>query len=155
VTVSSNQVMISAAVFGCWPFSARPQMVRWTDSAMFNQEPLNGVYSGITPCANNHMTIDELKWPARLSQMRIKRSGGNGREGTCPNQVAHCACVAGSESLSGAFCNSARTCTSSACSHGCRTTFGALVTPLARTWPVAGRNRVSSLAVPPRMYSCG
>src|SRR5438270_9024929 len=53
------------------PFSARPQMMRWTDSAMFNQEPLNGVYSGITPCANNHMTIDELKWPARLSQMRI------------------------------------------------------------------------------------
>ena len=42
-----------------------------------------------------------------------------------------------------------------ACSHGCRTTFGALVTPLARTWPVAGRNKVSSLAVPPRMYSCG
>ncbi len=33
--------------------------------------------------------------------------------------------------------------------------FGALVTPRARTSPVAGRNRVSSLAVPPRIYSCG
>ena len=76
---------------------------------MFNQEPLNGVYSGITPCANNQMTMDELKWPARLSQTRISRSGGSGRCGTCPNQVAHCAC--GSElvvvGLSG---RSARTC---------------------------------------------
>jgi hypothetical protein len=32
---------------------------------------------------------------------------------------------------------------------------GAFGTPLARTSPVAGRNRVSNLAVPPRMYSCG
>src|SRR5215207_1267189 len=38
---------------------------------------------------------------------------------------------------------------------GWSTALGALVTPLARTSPVAGRNRVSSLAVPPRMYSCG
>ena len=35
--------------------------------------------------------------------------------------------------------SSARTCKSSVFSHGCRTTFGALVTPLARTWPVAGQ----------------
>ncbi|HEX2187083.1 MAG TPA: transposase [Chloroflexota bacterium] len=40
-------------------------------------------------------------------------------------------------------------------SQGCNTTLGALVTPLARTSPVAGRNSVSSLAVPPRTYSCG
>ena len=130
-------------------------MMRWTDSAMFSQEPLNGVYSGITPCANNQMTMDELKCPARLSQTKISRRRGNGRCGTCPSQVAHCACVDGFESVVGASGNSARTCKSSVCSHGCRTTFGALVTPLARSWPVAGRNRVSSLAVPPRMYSCG
>src|SRR5258708_38325898 len=86
-TVSSNQVMISAAVFGCWPLSARPHRMRWTDSAMFNQEPLNGVYSGITPCANNQMTMDELKWPARLSQTSISPRGGSARCGTCPNQV--------------------------------------------------------------------
>jgi hypothetical protein len=90
-----------------------------------------------------------------VSQTKISRSRGNGRCGTCPSQVAHCACVDGFESVVGASGNSARTCKSSVCSHGCRTTFGALVTPLARTWPVAGRNRVSSLAVPPRMYSCG
>ena len=36
-------------------------MMRWTDSAMFSQEPLNGVYSGITPCANSQVTIDVLK----------------------------------------------------------------------------------------------
>ena len=39
--------------------------------------------------------------------------------------------------------------------RGARPRSGALRTPLARTSPVAGRNRVSSLAVPPRMYSCG
>jgi hypothetical protein len=31
----------------------------------------------------------------------------------------------------------------------------ALVTPFARTSPVAGRSRVSNLAVPPRTYSWG
>ena len=51
--------------------------------------------------------------------------------------------------------SSARTWSSSCCSQGCKTAFGALGTPLARTSPVAGRNRVSNLAVPPRMYSCG
>src|SRR5205807_1246686 len=94
---------------GCWPFSARPEMMRWTDSAMFSQEPLKGVYSGITPCANNQMTMDELKCPARLSQTKISRRRGNGRCGTCPNQVAHCACVDGFESVVGASGNSART----------------------------------------------
>src|SRR5437016_13374431 len=102
--------MISAALFGCWPFSARPHRMRWTDCAMFSQEPLNGVYSGITPWANNHMTMDELKWPARLSHTRIRRSGGNGRCGTCPNQVAHCACVDGSEFLFGVSGKAVRTC---------------------------------------------
>jgi hypothetical protein len=33
--------------------------------------------------------------------------------------------------------------------------FGAPSTPLTRTCPEAGWNRVSSLAVPWRMYSCG
>ena len=51
--------------------------------------------------------------------------------------------------------NVATPCVSSACSQGCSTVFGALSTPLARTAPVAGRNSVRSLAVPPRRYSCG
>jgi len=40
-------------------------------------------------------------------------------------------------------------------SQGWSTALGALVTPLARTAPVAGWKSVSSLAVPPRMYSWG
>ena len=48
-----------------------------------------------------------------------------------------------------------RTWSSSCCSQGCKTVFGALGTPLARTSPVAGRNKVNNLAVPPRMYSWG
>src|SRR5947208_1779766 len=44
---------------------------------------------------------------------------------------------------------------SSRCSQGCSTALGARSTGAARTSPVAGRNRVSSLAVPPRTYSCG
>jgi hypothetical protein len=35
--------------------------MRWTDSAMFSQDPLSGVYSGITPWANNQVTIDQLR----------------------------------------------------------------------------------------------
>jgi hypothetical protein len=30
--------------------------MRWIDSVMFSQDPLSGVYSGITPCSNNHTT---------------------------------------------------------------------------------------------------
>ena len=66
-------------------------MMRCTDSAMFSHEPLSGVYSGMIPCANSQVTIDVLRCPARLSQIRIKRSGGSGRCGTCPNQLAQSA----------------------------------------------------------------
>lgn len=47
----------------------------------------------------------------------------------------------------------ARIAFSSCCSQGCNTALGAAVTVFARTSPVAGRNKVSSLAVPPRRYS--
>lgn len=40
-------------------------------------------------------------------------------------------------------------------SQGWSTAFGARSTGNARTSPVAGRNSVSSLAVPPRTYSWG
>ena len=61
-TVSSSHVMTSTAVeVGCCPESARPMRMRWTDSAMFSQDPLSGVQSGITPWANNHFTIDQLR----------------------------------------------------------------------------------------------
>src|SRR5438270_12729854 len=41
------------------------------------------------------------------------------------------------------------------CSQGCKTALGTFMTPLARTSPVAGRNKVMSLAPPSRRYSCG
>ncbi len=39
--------------------------------------------------------------------------------------------------------------------QGCKTALVTETTPLARILPVAGRKSVSSLAVPPRSYSCG
>jgi hypothetical protein len=75
--------------------------------------------------------------------------------GLSDNQVAHCA-AGGKWVLSTDTSGScSRTWSSSCCSQGCKTPFGALGTPLARTSPVAGRNRVNNLAVPPRMYSWG
>jgi hypothetical protein len=44
--------------------------------------------------------------------------------------------------------NEARMANNSASSQACRMTFGQLVTPLTRTWPVAGWKSVSILAVP-------
>src|SRR6266545_3648754 len=109
----------------------------------------------MTPWWSSQRTIDQLRWPARLSQIRRSRSGGNGAVGSWPSQVAHRA--RGGRSSSGLVTGGsvASTWVSSAWSQGWSTALGALVTPFARTSPVAGRNRVSSLAVPPRMYSCG
>src|SRR3954471_3610196 len=42
-TVSSSQAIRSSWDWGCCPSRARRTMMRWTDSAMFNQEPLSGV----------------------------------------------------------------------------------------------------------------
>lgn len=55
----------------------------------------------------------------------------------------------------GAGRQAARIAASSRRSHSCNTALGARSTGAARTAPVAGRNSVSSLAVPPRRYSCG
>jgi hypothetical protein len=49
----------------------------------------------------------------------------------------------------------ARIAASSVWSQGCSTALGALVTPVTRTRPEAGWNRVSSLAMPWRMCSWG
>jgi hypothetical protein len=154
-TASSNQVITSFAVFGCCPRKARSQMMRCIDSAIFSHDPLIGVYSGMIPCANNQVTMSVLKCPARLSQISSIRSGGSGRWGTCPNHVAQCLGAGASVSLTATSGSSSKMCNSSFFNQGCNTAFGDLDTPLARTSPVAGRNRVNSLAVPPRMYSCG
>src|SRR5205823_5603201 len=102
----------------------------WTDSAMFSQDPLSGVYSGITPWANNQFTIDQLRLTGQIVQIRIKRSGGKGERGSWPSQVGHRADSGSSESSIGLSGTSARSCSTSFCSsHGCNTTFGALGTP--------------------------
>ncbi len=99
--------------------------------------------------------MDQLRWPARLSQISSMRSDGKGSVGACPSHVSHRASGGRSSSERVRIGRLANTSVNSAWSHGWRTTFGALVTPLARRSPVAGRNSVSSLAVPPRTYACG
>jgi hypothetical protein len=51
-------------------------MIRWMDSVMFSQDPLSGVYIGITPCSNNHTTKLAVRCPLRLSMTNSRRSGG-------------------------------------------------------------------------------
>jgi len=77
-TVSSSQAMISSGVWGCWPAKARRTRIRWSDSAIFNQLPESGVYSGNTPWAKSQRTSSMLRCPARLSPTRISRNGGMG-----------------------------------------------------------------------------
>ena len=88
-TVASSQVSRSCWDWGWWPSSARRTRIRWTDSAMFSQDPLIGVYSGMMPCWNNQSTMVPLRWPARLSQTskhakRWQRPGRLVAEPGCP-----------------------------------------------------------------------
>jgi len=46
------------------------------DSAIFSQEPLSGVDSGMIPWATSHSTNAGVLWPARLSRMSSTRKGG-------------------------------------------------------------------------------
>jgi hypothetical protein len=52
-------------------------MIRWRDSAILSHEPLSGVYSGITPWANNHVTMDVLRDGSHETQAnrRTQRCG--------------------------------------------------------------------------------
>ena len=123
---------------------------------MFSQEPLSGVYSGMTPCWNSQRTIDQLSVAGQVvpDQEQPQRRQRLARRVAEPGRPAG---QRRPRSLGGRRRRAARpgSAVSSAWSQGCSTAFGAFVTPLARTSPVAGRNRVSSLAVPPRMYSWG
>ena len=133
--------------------------MRWIDSAMLSQEPLSGVYSGMTPCSTSHSTRLGVLWPVRLSRTSSIRRGGR-RSGSVnltvsPScQRAQAVRHAASDSTGGSG-SVARTAVSSASNQGCRTALAELVTPLTRTRPEAGWNRVSSLAVPWRMCSWG
>ena len=84
-----------------------------------------------------HGNVD-LVCPARLSHTSSSRSGGKSARGSRPSQVAHRA--RGGRSASGVVKggNAASTAVSSACSQGYSTALAALITPFARTSPVAG-----------------
>ena len=119
---------------------------------MFSQDPLSGVYRGMMPCSNNHTTKLAVRWPARLSMTNSIRSGGSvsssvGLTVRPACQRSQAARLSSSGKVFGG--SSAWTIASnSASNQACNTTFGQLVTPLTRTWPVAGWKSVSNLAVP-------
>ncbi len=100
-------------------------------------------------------TIDRLRWPARLSQIKMRRKGGKDTQSSGPNQVVQRAASGRSVSAVVTSGSAATIALSSAWSQGWRIVFGALLTPLPRTSPVAGRKRVSNFAVPFLTYSCG
>ena len=149
--------MMSSGDAGVAPASARRTRMRWIDSAMFSQEPLSGVYSGMTPWATSHNTSAGVLCPVRLSRTSSSRRGGrrSGRVNlivspSCQRSQAarHSASV-----WTGGSGSVARTAVSSVSSQGCSTSLAPLVTPLTRTWPEVGWNRVSSFAVPWRRCS--
>ena len=157
--VASSQSMMSSGDLGVSPARARRTRMRWIDSAMFSQEPLNGVWRGMTPWATSHSTSAGVLWPLRLSRTSSIRSGGK-RSGRV-TLIASPACqrsqiarrsAAGWTGGSGSV---VRIAVSSVWSQGCSTALAALVTPVTRTRPEAGWNRVSRLAVPWRMCAWG
>lgn len=157
--VASSQSMICSGVAGCWPSNARRFKMRCTDSVMLSQLPESGVYSGILPCAKSHSISSGVWWPARLSQISSNRSGGK-----WALKVMRTFSPSGPRSQRARFSsglsttgggNVVSTAVSSSFSHVWSTSFVLRLVPLTRTRPVAGWNKVSSLAVPWRMYSWG
>ncbi len=125
--------------------------MRWTDSAMFSQEPPSGVYKGITPWAHSQSTRSGLLWPVRLSQMSNARRGG--RSAGQGEALAQ-ACLPGLPAsprglrarprpLPG---RAARIATSSALSQGWSTALGP--SPRARRAPRPWRAETASAAWP-------
>ena len=125
-------------------------------SAMFSHEPPTGVYSGMTPCSKSQQTNSGVLCPARLSSTGSTLGGGNssGRVGLMVRPSCHISqSPLGAEPAAAGIV--ASTAASSRFSQPCRAGFGQVVTPSTRTWPSAGWDRVTTLAVPSRRYSCG
>src|SRR2546428_426579 len=126
---------------------------------MFSQDPPSGVYSGMMLCWNNHTTSRGVRCPARLSMTNSNRSGGrfSHNVGLTLRPACQCSQAARLSSSGKIFAGGkeSRIDSNSASNQACNTTLGLLVTPLTRTWPVAGWNRVSILAVPCRTCTCG
>jgi hypothetical protein len=117
--------MISSVVLGCWPARARRFKMRWIASAIFNHEPLSGVYKGMMSCAINHSTIVGVLCPARLSQINNIRNGGtsSGKASRVVKPVcqrSHSRRFVAGSSSTGASC-SARMAANSCCNQPCKT----------------------------------
>ena len=112
------------------------------------------------PCVNSQRTKSGVWCPFRLSRTNSMRTGGRSTGKVCRtdrsvNHVSQAARIAaGGRSTAGGG-KASRIAASCCLSHSCSTVFGQLVTPLTRTAPSLGWNKVRSLAVPLRTYSCG
>src|SRR5258708_24104134 len=111
------------------------------------------------PCSHNHITKLGVWCPLKLSSTSNRRSGGMPsllRGAMCKPSCHRCHWAWVSSGLSSGGAGSrARIWVNSCCTHSCKTALGQAVTPLTRTFPVAGWNKVSSLAVPFLAYLWG
>ncbi len=149
--------MTSSGWRGCCPCNARRAMMRWMDSAMLSQLPPSGVYSTMIPLANIHRSISAFRRPTMLSQTSSIRRGGNfsGRVIFTDSPSCQLLHSARFSSLPGASLSGrrSRTADNSSLSQGWSIASVVWRTPRALTSPVAGWDRVRSLAVPRRTYS--
>lgn len=139
-TVSSNQVIMSSGVSGCWPACARRTGV-----------PL-GPVAGIRPDSARN---PRARWKAasRRAERASARSqssdaprgcprrgsgarGGKASRGEWPSQVSQRASLGRSSSWTVTSGSVAPIAVNSACSQGCNTVFGEFLTPFSRTSPV-------------------
>src|SRR6266699_550178 len=111
------------------------------------------------PCSHSHITKLGVWCPLKLSNTSNRRSRGMSSPilgAICKPSCHRCHCARLSSGLSSGGAGSrARIWVNSCCNHSCKTALGQVVTPLTRTFPVAGWNSVSNLAVPFLAYSWG
>ncbi len=147
-----------AALVGCCPSSARRTRMRCTDSARFSHDPPSGVKQ--RPDAPRHQPVDQRRGavPGQIvpdqQQPHRRQLGQPGRGiALAPPPGAPPGDRARSDRAAAASARM-RAPLPAAARGGARRS-GRAPPAAARTSPVAGRNSVSSLAVPPRTYSCG
>ena len=156
---ASNQAMISAGSLRVLAVQ-RPPLEDPLDALGHVQpRPAQRRVQRHDPVGEQPQTNSGVLCPARLSSTSSIRNGGSsaGSVGLIdqallpplprrPRRVGRRRAASGS---------AARMADSSRFSQGCSTAFGQVVAPSTRTRPSAGWNRVSTLAVPSRTYSCG
>jgi hypothetical protein len=140
------------------PPGARRPSTRRVLPAAFRQDPLTGVYGGITPCANSHGTNAGASGPATSTGTDSTRNGGDrsGRVAGAVDPTCHRSHAARDASaVGGGAGDSAGVAASSRSTQGGTTASVTEVAPATRTGPPAGRDGVGTWAVPPRACSCG